>query len=167
MINHEYCSEIEGILAQFMAAIDDGAIIRQNKDRKMVVSGGIILSGVQPVYHEIINSGKTATLPMIVVEPQSISYKPEFEQNKRLENTVVKGFDVYSYRQPVPIQIKVNVVFIARYFGDMYQMFSNIASFSQPYHILATQVPTDFKTSEEIRTKATWDGSFNIEYPKE
>ena len=167
MRNQEYCEEIRMLLYQFISAIDDCTIIRENEEKKEYLRPAFTLNGVAPVWHDLINQAKSVTLPIVVVEPKGIKLDEKRMFNKTLQQRVAHNGNVYFYKQPTPITISVNMTCFTTFYNDLFQLFSNFSAYMQPYFFISTQVPTEFKdSSEECRTKVTWDGSFDISRPE-
>jgi hypothetical protein len=170
MLNQRYCSEIESLLIQFVSAFDDGKIVRPIKDSTEVeyIIPRWIVSGKPRVFYDIVNQAGNITLPVSVVEVGGISLAKNRLFNKIFPQKVpYNGTLGYRYKQPTPIDIKVNVTFFTKFFNDIWQMMSNFAVYTQPYIFTSWRAKSEgLPFTEELRCKVTWDGSFNIEYPK-
>lgn len=167
MIDQEYCGEIEDLLTQFVSAFDDARIIRsrKNSDVQEIIIPRWVVAGKPRVFHDIINQAKNITLPVVVVEPQSISLRTKSLENKHLPQTRLIDGQEFRFKQPTPIDLKISVTFYSKYLSDIWQMGSNFIAFSNPYtYITVTNPVFDDIISEKINCKVTWDGSYSIKY---
>lgn len=167
MIDQEYCGEIEDILTQFVAAFDDARIIRKrkNSDEQEIIVPRWVVAGKPRVFHDIINQAKNITLPVVVVEPQAITLRTKDLENKlSSQKRVINGLD-FKFKQPTPIDLRLNVTFYSKYLSDIWQMGSNFIAFSRPNtYITVTNPVFDEYISEKINCKVTWNGNYDIKY---
>ncbi len=82
--NYEYNFEIETILQQFIAIIDNAMVMRysvdkESGDRKLdeVIKPGYILGTKQRVMLDIINKAKNYELPVVIVSIGGISFNKD------------------------------------------------------------------------------------------
>lgn len=169
MLNQKYCSEIESLLIQFISAFDDGKILRpiENSNETEYILPRWIVSGKPRVFFDIINEAGNITLPVSVVEVGGISLAKNRLFNKQLQQRLNYSNKEYRYKQPTPIDIKLTVNFYTKFFNDIWQMMSNFAAYTNPYIFTSWRTTGEFLPfTEEIRCKVTWDGNFNLDYPK-
>ena len=86
---YEYNFEIETMLQQFIAIIDNAMVMRysvdkENGTRKLdeVIKPGYILGTKQRVMLDIINKAKNYELPVVIVSMSSISFVKERQASK-------------------------------------------------------------------------------------
>lgn len=169
MINQRYNSEIESLLIQFISAFDDGRIYRpiEDSNEQEIILPRWLVGAKTRIFTDIVNQAGNITLPCAIVEPGSISLRKDRIFNKNLQQRVNIANKEYRYSQPVPIDIKLTVNFYTKFFNDFWQMMSNFAAFTNPYIFTSWRTTGELLPfTEEIRCKVTWDGNFNIDYPK-
>lgn len=168
MINQRYCSEIESLLIQFVSAFDDCRILRANKkggEFKEILPRWVVAPKTR-VFTDIINKAGNITLPVAVVNVKSINLRQKDLFNKQLNQTRYYDGKLFSYAQPVPVDIKVSVHFYTKFIGDLWQLMANFASFTKPYIFISWRTPTDSSMVEELRSKVTWEGGFSVNVPE-
>lgn len=171
MLNQEYCSEIESLIIQFQSAIDDNKIYRKDETGNIIRidTPRCVLSGKAPTFLDIINKAGNITFPVIVVEPNSINLTKDRMQNKILGQTVHQHGNRFSYRQPVPISIRLTTHIYTRYWDDLWQIWHSFATYMQDYFFISWRTPTELTKEEfceQIRCKVSYGGTLNIDYPK-
>jgi hypothetical protein len=166
---YTYNFEVKDLLTQFAAAFDDIVIKRYNATResKEEISVRYVLGPKERVMYDIVNKAQNLTLPVIAINPTSISRDSSRVFNK------LDGF--YNYKNeaylntiktPVPINITVSVSILARYMQDMDQIVSNFIPYANPYIIISWKEPLGLTTETfEIRTEVLWDGNINLTSP--
>ena len=169
MKKYTYNFEVKDLLTQFAAAFDDIVIKRYNATResKEEISVRYVLGPKERVMYDIVNKAQNLTLPVIAINPTSISRDSSRVFNK------LDGF--YNYKNetylntiktPVPINITVSVSILARYMQDMDQIVSNFIPYANPYIIISWKEPLGLTTETfEIRTEVLWDGNINLTSP--
>lgn len=167
MIDQVYCGEIEDMLTQFVAAFDNARIIRSRKDSDVqeIIVPRWVVAGKPRVFYDIINQAKNITLPVVVVEPQSIKLRQKSLENKNLpQSRFINGLN-YQFKQPTPVDVTLSVTFYSRYLSDIWQMGSNFMAFATPYTYITVPNPViEKEVSEAINCKVTWDGGYSIKY---
>lgn len=169
---YEYNFEIETILHQFTAVIDNAIVMRYdvNKDTKErllreVIKPSYVFGTKQRVIFDVLNKAHNYTLPLIAINLEGISMVKE-RQRAKFESLNSTVHDVIgSYQMPTPIELKVNMTIIAKYMTDLYQLYGKIASQFRTYVPFSWYVPSNIKGDyTELRNKIEWDGdvSFDI-----
>ena len=169
MLDQQYNSEIEILLAQFLSAFDD-CVIRRGKDengKEKYIVPRYLIGNKTRVFTDIVNAAGNITLPVVVGEVQSIAFDSTRSFNKQLQPRAYMSPKEIRYKQPTPIKINLSVNFYTKFFGDIWQMFTNFAAFTNPYFFISWQTPQELQTgSQEIRCQALWGGNFVIDYPR-
>lgn len=168
---YEYNFEIETILQQFIAIIDNAIVMRYsvNKEdgtRKLdeVIKPGYILGTKQRVMLDIINKAKNYELPVVIISLGGISFVKERQASKNQVITVHKPDLDSDYARPTPISIKVEVTIMAKYMTDLYQIYGKLATQFQPALAFSWFVPQVIKGNwVELRNKIEWDGELNLD----
>lgn len=165
-----YYFEIKDILTQFVTAFDDIVIKRYNIDRSIEdrISVRYVYSPKQRVLYDIINTGKTMTMPAVAVSIDGISRDSTRVFNK------LDGFyynknnkDSAHLKSPIPINISIKMSIITRFQTDMDQILSNFIPYSNPYVVISWKMPNELGLGQlqEIRSEVLWNGEMAIEYP--
>lgn len=168
MVYHRYNNEIEIILTQFVAAFDDAKIrrVRKETNEEEIVIPRWVVAPKSRVFYDIVNKAGNITLPVCVVDVNSITLRKESLENKQLKQSLIFGKKAFQQKQPVPVNVTVTVTFFSKYMTDMWQMISNFATFTNPYIFISWSPDVDTNFTQEFRTKVTWDGSVNLDTPK-
>jgi len=174
MYNHGYYFELQDLLTQFVAAMDDVVIARHNKNReeKEKIKVRYIHAPKERVIYDITNKAQNITLPVISVNTTSIARDESRVFNKidgfyqPVKNEVL-GKNTSHLRMPIPINVGVSVNILTNYQSDMDQILSNFVPYSNPYIIISWKIPDAFglQFQNEIRSEVLWDGTINVEYP--
>ena len=171
--------EIKDVLTQFIAAFDDVVISRYNKDRavKDKIQVRYVYAPKQRVLHDLINKAKHITLPAIAVNISGVTRDEKRVFNKlsgsyvtRVNPNTLDGDMMHEdyIRQPVPIDIGINMSILTKFQSDMDQILSNFIPYTNPYIVISWKVPVQHATIEqEIRSEVMWDGNMNMTYPTE
>lgn len=168
---YEYNFEIETILQQFIAIIDNAIVMRYsvNKEdgtRKLdeVIKPGYILGTKQRVMLDIINKAKNYELPVVIISLGGISFVKERQASKNQALTVHCPDLDTQYARPTPISIKVDVTIMTKYMTDLYQIYGKLATQFQPALAFSWFVPQVIKGNwVELRNKIEWDGELNLD----
>ena len=167
------------MIAQFVAAFDDIVIGRFNKSREEEdrINVRYLYAPKQRVMHDIINLGKTITIPAVAVSVANVSRDVTRVFNKidgfyygaNAEGS--KAGQMYSrhVKAPIPINLELNVSILARYQTDVDQILSNFVPFCNPYVIISWYLPKEFNMAvdQEIRSEVLWNGNVSMNYPVE
>lgn len=169
--NYEYNFEIETILQQFIAIIDNAMVMRYSVDKETgernldeIIKPGYILGTKQRVFLDIINKAKNYELPVVIVSIGGISFNKDRVASKN-QNITVNTVDAdSSYARPTPITIKVEVTIMTKYMTDLYQIYGKLATQFQPAITYSWFVPQVISSNwSELRNKIVWDGELNLD----
>lgn len=174
MINskpYEYNFEIETMLQQFIAIIDNAIVMRysvnkENGTRELdeVIKPGYILGTKQRVMLDIISKAKNYELPVVIISLGGISFVKERQAAKNRDITVASNDIDSSYARPTPISIKVEVTIMTKYMTDLYQIYGKLATQFQPALTYSWFVPQTIETNwVELRNKIEWDGELSLD----
>lgn len=174
MINskpYEYNFEIETMLQQFIAIIDNAIVMRysvnkENGTRELdeVIKPGYILGTKQRVMLDIINKAKNYELPVVIISLGGISFVKERQAAKNRDITVTSNNIDNSYARPTPISVKVEVTIMTKYMTDLYQIYGKLATQFQPAVTYSWFVPQTIETNwVELRNKIEWDGELSLD----
>lgn len=168
---YEYNFEIENILTQFIALIDNAVIIRYNKDQstgdrdvayKLTPT---YVSGVKHrVMYSLVNKAKNYTLPVVFVTLSSI--KMDKERIVAKHNTISRYVNEISesYDMPVPVTISVSLTIVSKLLTDLYQIYGKLCTQFRPYCTFSWYVPkSETSIYEELRSKVEWQGDLSLE----
>ena len=168
---YEYNFEIETILQQFIAIIDNAMVMRYSVDKENgtrqldeVIKPGYILGTKQRVMLDIINKAKNYELPAVIVTMSSISFVKERQASKnQVINVHTASLDTL-YARPTPISMKVEVTIMTKYMTDLYQIYGKLATQFQPAVTYSWFVPQVINSNwQELRNKIEWDGELNLD----
>ena len=166
-------------MTQFVAAFDDVVISRYNRERaiKDKIQVRYVYAPKQRVVHDLVNKARHITLPVVAVSIAGIQRDEKRVFNKlagsyfKQTNTTTLTGDVSRedfIKQPIPIDITVNMSILTKFQTDMDQILSNFIPYTNPYIVISWKVPPQFATiDQEIRTEVIWNGSLNMTYPTE
>lgn len=168
MAQYEYGFEIQSILKQFFALIDNAVIMRYEKvqnERRLVqtITPFYKFATKSRVLLLSLNSAKNFPLPCVVVEVTGIKAdKERLAAKPHMINRYANGL-LEGYKRPTPITISVSVNIITKYKSDLFQIYGKLASQFQPQCFISWMVPTNpgIHGVEELRSKVEWD--FNID----
>lgn len=169
--NYEYNFEIETILQQFIAIIDNAMVMRYSVDKESgersldeVIKPGYILGTKQRVMLDIINKAKNYELPVVIVSIDGISFNKDRIAAKNQLITVNSSSADSSYARPTPVTIKVGVTIMTKYMTDLYQIYGKLATQFQPAITYSWFVPQVMNANwSELRNKIVWDGELNLD----
>lgn len=168
---YEYNFEIETILHQFTAIVDNAIVMRydvnkETKERllKEVIKPSYVFGTKQRVIYDLLNKSHNYMLPVIAINLESITMVKE-RQRAKFDNLFASTSDVIaSYAMPTPIEIKLNMTVIAKYMTDLYQIYGKIASQFKTYVPFSWYVPSNIKGDyTELRNKIEWDGNVSFD----
>lgn len=171
--------EIKDLITQFIHAFDGIVIKRFNKQREIQdkVKVRYVYAPKQRVIYDIVNKAKTITLPVVAVNITSVARdntrvfnKLDSSYYKQVSLTNTDG-DLGSedmIRQPVPVNIGINMSILTKYQSDMDQILSNFIPYTNPYIVISWKMPVEFVgIDQEIRSEVLWNDNININYPTE
>lgn len=171
MHNYEYQFEIETIITQFLAIIDNAIVMRYEKDpengtRTLIdeVQVLYVVGPKQRIVYNLQNKAKNYTLPLVAVSITGIrTDKDRILDKNNGVHRVYQG-ELEGYARPVPITISVKVIIYAKFFSDVYQIWGKIASLFQPYAVYSWAVPCmDGYSYEELRNKIEYDLGLSLD----
>lgn len=169
--SYEYNFEIETILQQFIAVIDNAIVMRysinkQSGKRELdeVIKPGYILGTKQRVMLDIINKAKNYELPVVIISLENISFEKERLSAKNRDIHVTSNDFNTAYAYPTPISLKVEVTIMTKYMTDLYQIYGKLATQFQPAVSYSWFVPQNIETNwVELRNKIEWDGELSLD----
>ena len=171
--------EIKDVLTQFIAAFDDVVISRYNRAREKQdqIQVRYVYAPKQRVLYDLVNKAKGITLPVIAINIAGIARDEKRVFNKlsgsyysQTKSTILTGGISRQdfIKQPVPIDITVNMSILTKFQTDMDQVLSNFIPYTNPYIVISWKVPSNFTVVEqEIRSEVLWNGSMSMTYPTE
>lgn len=169
--NYEYNFEIETILQQFIAIIDNAMVMRYSVDKESgersldeVIKPGYILGTKQRVMLDIINKAKNYELPVVIISISGISFNKDRIAAKNQLITINTPLADSSYARPTPVTIKIEVTIMTKYMTDLYQIYGKLATQFQPAITYSWFVPQVMNANwSELRNKIVWDGELNLD----
>jgi hypothetical protein len=176
--NWTFNKEIQILLEQFTAAFNDIIIKRFDNTGNTIppLSGSkvnFVYAPKQRLFNTLLNpSPGGITLPAIGISISGISRDTNRVVNKlsgfSVDTFTGKALDdtKKAYKQPIPININLNMSIVTRYQTDMDQIISNFAPYCDPYIVISWKLPGSKGKDYEIRTEILWSGSVNLNYPE-
>jgi len=170
MRNYTFDFEIETMITQFIAAMDDIVVKRYNKNRESQDSIKVrfVYSPKQRVLLDLIDKAQNIQLPVVAVSIGGLSRDITRIFNK-IQGSYVDNFNNSQSKikqsQPVPIDLVLNVSMLTRYQKDMDQIITNFVPYFDPYIIISWRTP--LRPDKEIRSMVTWSGNINFTYPQD
>lgn len=169
--NYEYNFEIETILQQFIAIIDNAMVMRYSVNKESgersldeVIKPGYILGTKQRVMLDIINKAKNYELPIVIISIGGISFNKDRMAAKNQLITINTPSADSSYARPTPVTIKIEVTIMTKYMTDLYQIYGKLATQFQPAITYSWFVPQVMNANwSELRNKIVWDGELNLD----
>ena len=171
MKNYTYHFEVESVVAQFMAALDDIVIKRYKNDRTedSNLKVRFVYAPKSRVLADLTDKAQNLQLPVVAVSIGGVQRDTSRVYNKLDGATFAispadsknRGF----MPQPLPVNITVNVDFIAKYQRDIDQIITNFIPYCDPYFVISWRIKE--MNDHEVRSVCEWSGSVNIEYPKD
>jgi hypothetical protein len=168
MKNYTYHFEVESVVAQFMAALDDIIIKRyEDKEAKETIKVRFLYEPKQRIISDLIDKAQNLQLPVVAVTLGSVTRDSGRVYNK-LDGAPFKAL-VNDYKntgfmkQPLPVDINVNVDILTKYQRDMDQIITNFAPYCDPYFVISWRIPE--MNNYEIRSVVLWSGTVNVTYP--
>jgi len=167
--------EVEDVLQQFAAALNDIIVRRYNDNRQLgdQIHVNFVYAPKTRTLNEIVNKSQQTKMPCIAISLGGI---------RRNVNRVFNKIDGSWWRdtlsrspssaewvnllQPVPIDITVNVSIFARFQSDVDQIVANFVPYTDPYFVISWKWPDLIPFSNfEIRSHVKWSESINFQYP--
>ena len=167
---YQYGFEIETLLTQFIALIDNAMIMRYDKEGEE----RILVKAVKPKYRfakksrlltMLVNNAKNFTLPCISIDLKGITADKE---RLAAKHTPIHRYfnDVNeAYKRPTPITLSLSVSIVTKLITDLYQIYGKFCSQFQPYKVISWKVPKNvgIDHDEELRNKVEWDFNLSLE----
>lgn len=125
--NYEYQFEIETILHQFLAIIDNALVMRYDKNHQ--TGARTLVNTIKPHYvfglksrveYSLVNKTGNYTLPLIGINLKTIKADKERLQDK--SGIISRNYEgtLEGVRRPTPITIGVSLTIVTKYMTDMY-----------------------------------------------
>ena len=180
MKNYTYHFEVMTLIEQFIEALNDIVVKGYDKDLNLIPDSEarvrFLYAPKQRVVQQLTTPGPGGiTLPAASVTIGGIS-----RDNSRVVNKNDGFYIPYSdpldpsvvskkIPQPQPVNITVNVTFMAKYQEHLDQILSNFIPYCNPYIIISWKFPVkdELNNYQELRTEVLWSGTSNITYPTE
>jgi hypothetical protein len=173
-----YNKEIQTLIEQFTSAFNDIVVKRFAKGSNIPQSQFKVNFVYAPKQRVLETLKKPApgglTVPVVAVNISSLQRDPNRIFNKNngfnIDALSIAGEErefVKGIRQPVPINIGINMTIITKYQTDMDQIISNFVPYCDPYVVISWKMPVAYGKDYEIRTEVLWSGSVNVQYPLE
>ena len=167
---YQYGFEIETLLTQFIALIDNAMVMRYDKENEE----RILVKTIKPKYRfakksrlltMLVNNAKNFTLPCVSIDLKGITADKE---RLAAKNTTIQRYfsDVNAaYKRPTPITINLSVSIVTKLLTDLYQIYGKFCSQFQPYKVISWKVPKNvgIDYDEELRNKVEWDFNLSLE----
>lgn len=170
MKNYTYNWEIRRMILHFMSALDGGVVKRYDKNQQEVDSIAVnyLYGPKQRIMKDLIDKAEHIKLPIVSVMLTSVNRDSSRVRDNitgRYENLDTYNKETnYEVPSPIPINLTFEVSIMAKYQMDMEQILTNFIPYSDPYIIVSWREPF---TNKELRSEIVWDGSINIDTPKE
>ena len=166
MLQQSYHFEIKDLIASFIDAFDGTVIRRFNKNRssESQIKVRYLYAPKQRVLFDIVTPGQNLTLPVVAITITGLNRDENRVFNKiaGTYNEVADG-RFLNEKQPLPIDLTVNVSVMTRYQADMDQILSHLLPYINPYFVVSWRTPS--RPDFEIRSNVYWNGTANIQYP--
>lgn len=177
MKNYTFHFEVEDILQQFAAALNDIIVKRYNNERDPQdhIHVNFLYSPKTRTLNEIINKAQHHKLPCISISLGGMRRNRNRVFNK-LDGSWWSNFNAsdpasaawINFLQPVPIDITVNVSILSRFQSDIDQILANFIPYTDPYFVISWRWPDPIPVADfEIRSIVLWNESVNISYPQD
>ena len=169
MKNYTYHFEVQSLVAQFMAALDDIIIKRYNDQRQPQSSLRVrfVYAPKARVLQDLTDKAQNIQLPVVSVSIASIARDQNRVYNKLDGSFFRKDLNdrkqIGFLPQPLPIDLTLNVDFITKYDEDFQQIITNFVPYCDPYFVISWRIPE--LQNYEIRSVVQWSGSITTTYP--
>ncbi|MFA5754053.1 MAG: tail sheath stabilizer and completion protein [Patescibacteria group bacterium] len=175
MKSYTFHFEVEDILQQFAAALNDIIVKRYNKEREPQdqIHVNFVYAPKTRTLAELTNKAQHFKLPCI-----SISLGGIRRNNNRVFNKLdgswwtdtmsrsPSGAKWINLLQPVPIDLTVNVSIISRFQTDIDQILTNFIPYTDPYFVISWKWPEIIEIADfEIRSICKWNENVSVSYP--
>jgi hypothetical protein len=179
MKNYTYNFEVMTLVEQFVAAFND--IIVKNYDNNKELADGaedikvrFVMAPKQRVINTLINSAPGGlTVPAVAVTIATISRDASRVMNKNDGFLIpwkdnINSLENYKrIRQPVPVDITLNLSIVTKFQQHMDQILSNFIPYNDPYVVISWKFPQSSDTLPpiELRSPVIWNGTISLNYP--
>lgn len=173
METYTYNFEISTLVAQFLDTLNGIKIKRWDRSashsaptqKGATITPTFLYSPKQRVIHDVINNQAQHRLPVISCSIGGIARDVGRVFNK-LEGpdfSYDEGGGRASLKQPVPIDLEMNVSIMSKYQEDIDQIITNFIPYTDDYTVVSW--PSPYAANQEIRTVISWSGNVSLEYP--
>lgn len=168
MNQYTYDFEVQTMMTMFINAMSDIVIKRFNvhKQPENQIKVRIVYAPKQRVLNDLLNRDQNLILPVMACFIGGIT-----RDNNRAFNKIAGTYtelpdgSFATERQPLPIDLTINVSIMTRYQADMDQILSHLLPYINPYFAVSWRTPA--RPNFEIRSNVYWNGNANIQYPIE
>ena len=171
-----YNKEIQTLLEQFTSAFNDIIIKRENSLNNTSPSpfkASFVYAPKQRIFDVLKNPAPGGiSLPAVCININSLQRDATRSFNKSWGFNIETGFPgvsstdfVRRIKNPVPINIGVNMSILTKFQSDMDQIISNFVPYCDPYIIISWKLPVAKGKDYEIRTEILWSGNITLNYP--
>ena len=116
----------------------------------------------------MITASDQTILPIVAITLNGLRRNNDrvFNKNQeyRIENRKYKKSETAFLPHPTPVDLDINVKFIASYYEDLLQMINNFIPYTNPYIQISMKEPW---SGNEIISTIVWDGGVNIISPED
>lgn len=169
MNTYTYDFEVQTMSTALMNAFSDIVIKRfnVNKDSRDQIKTRVVYAPKQRVLLDLLDKDQNLQLPVISVNIGGISRDDSRVFNKILGtyHTPIGSTASIHERGVLPVNVTYNISIMTRFQQDMDQILSHLLPYINPYFVISWRTPS--RPDHEIRSKVTWDGSANVQYPIE
>lgn len=166
MNRYTFDFEVQTMMTMFVNAMSDIIIKRFNANKKpeSQIKVRIVYAPKQRVLNDLLNRDQNLILPVVACYIGGIT-----RDNNRTFNKILGSFNelpdgrYLNEKQPVPIDLTINVSVMTRYQADMDQILSHLLPYINPYFVISWRTPE--RPDFEIRSNVYWNGTANIQYP--
>jgi len=167
MRNYTFQFELQNMFTMFIAAMDDVIVKRYNKNKEVQdrIKARFVYAPKQRVLLDLLDKAQNIQLPVITVSNGGITIDVNRVFNKILGSHYASTDPRFSnvLRQPIPIDLTINMSILARYQSDYDQIITNFLPYFDPYIEISWRIPE--VPDYEIRSKVIWSGSVTTVYP--
>lgn len=171
MKNYTYHFEVESMVAQFIAALDDIVIKRYNKDRvaQEALMVRFVYAPKARVLQDLTDKAQNLQLPVVAVSIGSVARDTTRVYNKLDGSNFNLNPSIQTHTgympQPLPVDVTVNVDIVTKYQKDMDQIITNFIPYCDPYFVISWRL--EEMNNHEIRSIVLWSGNMAVTYPQD
>ena len=166
MNQYTYDFELQTMMTMFMNAMSDIVIKRFNvhKNSRDQIKVRIVYAPKQRVLNDLLDKDQNLVLPVMSCSFGGIARDPSRTFNKIVGTfNKTKDGNYLNEKQPLPVDITINVSIMTRYQADVDQILSHLLPYINPYFVISWRTPD--RPDFEIRSNVYWSGNVNIAYP--